>query len=98
MRLALVVLTVAAGVALAKPVTYKLPPETSALKKTDEPGYQKADSLCAACHSRDYITTQARGKGRDFWTAEVKKMVDVYAAPIAEVDRGPIVDYLTANY
>src|SRR5262249_17241302 len=67
---ALVIRVARAAVAGAKPASYKLPPETSTLKKTDEPGYAKADSLCASCHSRDYITTQARGKGKDFWTAE----------------------------
>src|SRR5262249_8691290 len=58
-----------AGAAIAKPAKYALPPETSTLKKTDEPGYAKTEALCTACHSRDYITTQPRGKGKDFWTA-----------------------------
>ncbi len=50
------------------------------------------------CHSRDYITTQPRGKGKAFWTAEITKMVNVYAAPIPEPDREVIADYLAANY
>jgi sulfite dehydrogenase (cytochrome) subunit B len=86
------------GVTLAKSLTYTLPPEASTLKKTDDPGYPQADSLCVACHSRDYITTQPRGKGRDFWTAEVTKMVNVYGAKIPEASRPPIIDYLAANY
>lgn len=84
--------------ALAKPVTYTLPAESSTLKKTAEPGYQRAEALCVMCHSRDYITTQPRGKGKEFWTAEVTKMVNVYAAPIPEPDRAVIADYLAANY
>jgi hypothetical protein len=98
---ALASLALAAGLptrAPAKPVTYTLPSESSTLKKTAEPGYQRAELQCATCHSRDYITTQPRGKGKEFWTAEVTKMVNVYAAPIPEPDRAVIADYLAANY
>lgn len=84
--------------AVARPVTYTLPAESSTLKKTAEPGYQRADLQCVTCHSRDYITTQPRGKGKAFWAAEVTKMVNVYAAPIPEPDRAVIADYLGANY
>ena len=94
----LAVLLGVAGATLAKPATYALPPESSTLKKTDEPGYARAEALCTACHSRDYITTQPRGKGKDFWTAEVNKMVTVYGAAITEPERPAIIDYLTANY
>jgi len=87
-----------AAPAAAKPVTYTLPAESSTLKKTAEPGYQRAELQCVTCHSRDYITTQPRGKGKEFWTAEITKMVNVYAAPIPEPDRAVIADYLTANY
>lgn len=97
----LATLALAAGIAAraqAKPVTYTLPAESSTLKKTAEPGYARAENLCVACHSRDYITTQPRSKGKEFWTAEVTKMVNVYAAPIPEPDRAPIAEYLAANY
>jgi len=87
-----------AGVTLAKPVTFTLPAETSTLQESTAEGYQKALNLCGVCHSRDYITTQPRGKGKDFWTAEVTKMVNVYGAPVAEVDRALIVEYLAATY
>jgi mono/diheme cytochrome c family protein len=94
-------LALAAGMTaatLAKPVTYTLPAEASTLKHTHEPGYARADALCATCHSRDYITTQPAGKGKEFWTAEVTKMVVVYGAPIPEPDRLTIVEYLASNY
>ena len=97
----LATLALAAGIAAraqAKPVTYTLPAESSTLKKTAEPGYQRAENQCVSCHSRDYITTQPRGKGKEFWTAEITKMVNVYAAPIPEPDRAVIADYLAANY
>jgi cytochrome c5 len=83
---------------LARPVSYALPPESSTLKKTAEPGFARAEQVCVTCHSRDYITTQPRGKGKEFWTAEVNKMAAVYAAPIQEPDRAVIAEYLAANY
>ena len=82
----------------AKPVTFTLPAESSTLKKTPAPGYARADLLCVTCHSRDYITTQPRGKGKDFWLAEVTKMVTVYGAPIPEPDRPLIAEYLASAY
>ena len=86
------------GASIAKPVTYTLPPETATLKKTSGPGYQATENSCGACHSLDYISTQPPGKGKDFWTAEMTKMVNVYGAPIPEADRPAIIDYLAANY
>ena len=84
--------------AVARPVKLKLPPETATLKQTGDPGYAKTDAFCAICHSRDYITTQPPGKGKEFWAAEVTKMVNVYGAPIPETERAVIAEYLAANY
>jgi sulfite dehydrogenase (cytochrome) subunit B len=89
---------VAARSTLAAAVTYTLPSETATLKKAAAPGYEKAEQICSACHSVDYISTQPPGKGKDFWTAEVNKMVSAYGAPIEEADRPAIIDYLAANY
>jgi hypothetical protein len=82
----------------AKPVRYTLPAESSTLKQTQDPGFRKTESWCVTCHSRDYITTQPTGKGKEFWTAEVTKMVTVYGAPVPEPDRPMIAEYLAANY
>ena len=87
-----------ATASLAKPVTFTLPADTSTLRQSPDAGYAKTEALCATCHSRDYITTQPPRKGKDFWAAEVTKMVAVYGAPIPEPDRPAIVDYLTATY
>jgi hypothetical protein len=87
-----------AGVALAKPMTYRLPAETSRLKKAAMPGYLLAEGECGTCHSRDYITTQPPGKGKDFWSAEATKMVKVYGATIPEPDLAKIADYLAVTY
>src|SRR5262249_44127150 len=96
--LVLAALAAAATATLAKPVTYTRPGESSTLKKTDAPGYLRAEAQCVSCHSRDYITTQPPGKGKEFWAAEVNKMITVYGAPIPEPDRAPLVDYLAATY
>ena len=45
-------------------------------------------------------STQPRGPKfkKDFWQAEVTKMIKVYGAPIDDADVGKIVDYLAATY
>lgn len=82
----------------AAPVAYQLPEETAALKPG--PNLEVAEKNCTACHSADYIITQPRGPHykKDFWQAEVNKMIKVYGAPIDEADIGKIVDYLAATY
>ena len=98
----LLALTAAAGLGLAAasaaPVAYKLPGETAAFKAGAN--VEVVQNNCTACHSADYVKTQPRGEKfkKDFWTAEVTKMIKVYGAPIEEKDVGAIVEYLTANY
>lgn len=107
MRLAAVAFALAAGMGLAasastnvqaKPLKIALPDETAAFK----PGTNRDVVMnnCTACHSSDYIQTQPRGPKfkKDFWTAEVNKMIKVYGAPIDEADIPKIVEYLTENY
>ena len=84
--------------ATAAPVSYTLPEETAAFK----PGtnLEVVQNNCTACHSADYVNTQPRGEKfkKDFWQAEVTKMIKVFGAPIAETDVCKIVDYLAATY
>jgi mono/diheme cytochrome c family protein len=82
----------------AKPMSYDLPEETAALKPG--PNLEVVRSNCTACHSVDYIQSQPRGPNfkKDFWQAEVTKMIKVYGAPIAGGDVSKIVDYLVATY
>ena len=107
MRLAAAALTLAAGIGLAaiaptsahaKPLKIALPDETAAFK----PGTNREVVMnnCTACHSSDYVQTQPRGPKfkKDFWTAEVNKMIKVYGAPIDDADIPKIVEYLTENY
>jgi mono/diheme cytochrome c family protein len=86
---------IAAG---ANPIFYALPDETAAFKPGANVDVVKNN--CTACHSADYVQTQPRGSkfSKDFWLAEVTKMIKVYGAPIDDADAGKIVDYLTANY
>jgi mono/diheme cytochrome c family protein len=82
----------------AKPFTYTLPDETAAFKPG--PNLDLVQGSCGACHSADYILTQPQGPKfkREFWQAEVTKMITVFGAPIAAGDVPKIVDYLTATH
>ncbi|MEH2563059.1 SorB family sulfite dehydrogenase c-type cytochrome subunit [Bradyrhizobium sp. AZCC 2289] len=84
--------------ATAAPVNYTLPEETAAFKPG--PNLEVVQNNCTACHSADYIKTQPQGEKfkKDFWAAEVTKMIKVYGAPIDEADVGKIVEYLAATY
>ena len=86
------------GTALAAPVNYTLPEETAAFKPG--PNLDVVQNNCTACHSADYIKTQPQGEKfkKDFWQAEVTKMIKVYGAPIDQADVGKIVEYLSATY
>ena len=98
----LLALAAAAGLGLvaahAAPVSYTLPEETAAFKPG--PNLEVVQNNCTACHSADYVKTQPRGEKfkKEFWQAEVTKMIKVYGAPIDDSDVGKIVDYLTATY
>ena len=91
-------LALAASSVHAAPVSYTLPDETAALKPG--PNLEVAQNNCTACHSADYINTQPRGPKfkKDFWQAEVTKMIKVYGAPIDDADVPKIVEYLAATY
>jgi mono/diheme cytochrome c family protein len=98
-RLAFLALVAIAAVpALAKPITYDLPDETAQFRPG--PNLEVVQGNCGACHSADYVLTQPIGPKfkKDFWQAEVTKMIKVYGAPIDEKDVPAIVDYLTATY
>ena len=82
----------------AKPISYRLPEETAKFKPAAN--VEIVQNNCTACDSSYYIETQPRAlkSKKDFWQAEVTKMIKVYGAPIDEGDVGKIVDYLAANY
>jgi len=82
----------------AAAASYTLPDETAAFKPG--PNLEVVQNNCTACHSADYVNTQPRGPKfkKDFWQAEVTKMIKVYGAPIDDADAAKIVDYLAATY
>ena len=84
--------------AFAKPITFELPDETAQFKPG--PNLDVVQGNCGACHSADYVQTQPTGPKfkKDFWQAEVVKMIKVYGAPIDEKDVPAIVDYLSTTY
>ncbi|VIO78893.1 hypothetical protein CI1B_75680 [Bradyrhizobium ivorense] len=90
--------TLSIAASIAAPVNYTLPEETATLKPG--PNLEVVQNNCTACHSPDYIKTQPQGEKfkKDFWQAEVTKMIKVYGAPIDDADVGKIVEYLTATY
>jgi hypothetical protein len=80
------------------PVVYKLPEETASFKPG--PNLETVQNNCTGCHSSDYVNTQPRNQKskKDFWQAEVTKMIKVYGAPIEDADVPKIVEYLAATY
>jgi hypothetical protein len=50
---------------------------------------------CLLCHTSRYVTMQPRFS-QTVWEKEVKKMVDVYGAPITPEEQPQIVEYLVA--
>jgi hypothetical protein len=61
----------------------------------DGPGADAINSNCLACHSADMVFNQP-ALSKLAWTAEVRKMINNYKAPVAPEDVDPIVNYLTA--
>jgi len=84
-------------VAHAATKSYEAPADTVFLKPSDHPGYAKA-AICAACHSAEYIVYQPPTAARAYWENMVKRMKNVFNAPVQEADIPDIVDYLVKTY
>ncbi|OIQ84744.1 hypothetical protein GALL_334220 [mine drainage metagenome] len=97
-RLAATCLIIAAGQALATPLSIELPEETARLKQSTHSGYQVAVQKCSICHSADYINLQPPGMNLKQWTAEVGKMQHAYGAPITDEEVKLIGAYLAGTY
>jgi sulfite dehydrogenase (cytochrome) subunit B len=93
-----VALGLGCGPLWAAPISYVVPEDTAAFRPG--PNLDVVQNNCTGCHSADYINTQPRGAkfNRDFWQAEVTKMIKLYGAPIEEADVAKIVEYLAATY
>lgn len=96
--LALPVALILAAAAPAAVRTYALPDDLEDFTLPPGKGSEATVANCASCHSLDYIRSQPRGKGAQFWKDEVHKMVAVYGAPIEPADADIIAAYLTKTY
>jgi len=84
--------------ALAGSKSIDLPSDGVQLKPSTLPGYAKAQAICAACHSAEYLQYQPATAPRPYWDAMAKRMKVVFKAPIADDDIPLIVDYLVKTY
>lgn len=85
------------GAAPARPHRYAPAPEAIPAELSDADSTAVA-AQCGACHSLDYITTQPRDKGAQFWRDEVTKMVNVYKAPLAPADADAVAAVLARKF
>ena len=88
---------VLAAAAFAQPVSIDLPIGDTPPELAD-PASEVVVNNCSACHSLDYITTQPRGKGEQFWRDSVAKMVNVYKAPLAPEDADAVAAELARKF
>ena len=95
--LAMVLLAGAAPAGSHRVVHYQPGEETVPAVLSDDAG-QVVASHCMTCHSLDYITTQPRGKGAQFWRDEGAKMINVYKAPVAPADADTIAATLNGKF
>jgi hypothetical protein len=72
--------------------------DESRVRLAKDPGSDLVRARCAICHSLDYIPMNSPFMTRTGWEAEVRKMIKVMGAPVAEGEVAPIVDYLAAHY
>ena len=75
-----------------------LPADAVQLKASALPGYAKAQANCVACHSAEYMLYQPATAPRPYWDTMVKRMQQVFKAPISDADMPEIVDYLVRTY
>jgi hypothetical protein len=87
-----------ATLASAGSKSIELPPDGMQLKPSSLPGYAKAQAICAACHSAEYMQYQPPTAARPYWEAMVKRMKTVFNAPVEDADIPLIVDYLAKTY
>jgi cytochrome c5 len=57
------------------------------------PGVETVSASCVICHSPGMVLNQP-ALTRAAWEAEVRKMINVYKAPIPDADVAPIIAYL----
>ena len=86
-----------AAAAFGQPAAIELPLGGTPPELAD-PASEVVVNNCSACHSLDYITTQPRGKGEQFWRDAVAKMVNVYKAPVSPDDANTVAATLARKF
>ena len=87
-----------AGTSSAGVKSIDLPPDGAELRPSTLPGYEKARAQCVACHSAEYMQYQPPTAARPYWENMVKRMKNVFNAPLDDADIPDIVDYLVKIY
>ena len=82
--------------ALAGPLSSNA--DERAIKMKEGPERVLFAASCSGCHSLDYIQMNATFLKRAGWEAEVRKMIAVMGAPVADADAAALVGYLTREY
>jgi sulfite dehydrogenase (cytochrome) subunit B len=72
--------------------------DEKAIALKDAPERPVFIARCTACHSADYVLMQSSFADGKFWSAEVKKMRDVYKAPMDDADQAAVLNYLQTLY
>jgi len=91
MKILLIAVSLLAGMVAAQA-------EEKAVALKTAPGRDLVEAACSACHSLDYIGTNAPFMTPQVWQAEVNKMINAFGAPVPPDSVKPIVDYLVKNY
>lgn len=82
----------------AKPIAYAVPVDVALPAELAGPDAEPVRDHCSACHSLDYIVTQPRGKGEQFWRDAVTKMINVYKAPVEQPDANKVAEILAKKF
>jgi sulfite dehydrogenase (cytochrome) subunit B len=72
--------------------------DENAIRLHDAPDRELVVARCSVCHSVDYVPMNAPAFDRAGWQKSVRKMIDIFGAPISEDDAKRIVEYLGNNY
>lgn len=94
MRNGALVFTLIVGVFAAGPSCA----EEERIQLKDGVGRDVTMARCVVCHSLDYIPMVAPLMDRVAWEKSVRKMIDVFGAPVSEQEASTIVDYLGQHY
>jgi predicted secreted protein len=81
----------------ARPVRYTPLPEQVPADLAQADG-EVVVRNCSGCHSLEYIVTQPRSKGAQFWRDSVTKMITVYKAPIEPAEAEAVSAALAAKF